>query len=152
MLNLVKKITPHLNEEKIACSGYSGDLKEEIESLDSLEILSNDDKALGFNLVATSVNKICHHRYEEFFDYLIIDEVGQVPIITGLVMKVKPHWLPYPSFGMASTKKERISKSLERTKVKRAWNEPQKKKKKNLERTCHKHRTRCPLGYDRFGS
>ena len=84
VLNLVKKIIPHLNEEKIACSGFSGDLKEEIESLDSLEILSNDDKALGFNLVATSVNKICHHRYEEFFDYLIIDEVGQVPIITTM--------------------------------------------------------------------
>ena len=41
-------------------------------------------------------------------------------------LRVKPCWLPCPLFGMTS-KKERTSKSLERTKVKKAWNEPKMK-------------------------
>ena len=55
----------------------------EIESLDnvkSISTLNKDDSGL----IATYVNSICNESYLDYFDYIVIDEVGQVPLVTTI--------------------------------------------------------------------
>ena len=83
-LNLVKKVIPHLkNNETVKFTGGNTEILNEIESLEKIEIIK-DDKSSDAKLLATFVNKICHKRYLGSFDYIVIDEVGQVPLVTTL--------------------------------------------------------------------
>ena len=86
VLNLVKKVLPHINSQSIAFFGASGSIKDEIEKISEIQIPKKEDDAIDFDIVATTTNKICHSRYwdENKFDYLIIDEVGQVPLVTTI--------------------------------------------------------------------
>ena len=83
-LNLVKKITPHLDPDvDVNFRGGGQEIKLEIESLDnvkSISTLNKDDSGL----IATYVNSICNESYLDYFDYIVIDEVGQVPLVTTI--------------------------------------------------------------------
>jgi len=84
VLNLVKKVLPHLDSKSVMFLGATGSIKEEIEQISGIEIPKKEENVIGECLIATSTNKICHSRYWDYFDYLIIDEVGQVPLVTTL--------------------------------------------------------------------
>ena len=115
VLNLVKKVLPHLNSESVIFLGANGDIKEEIEQIDGIEIPKREEHAIGEKIIATSTNKICHSRYWDYFDYLIIDEVGQVPLVTtlatslstkNLILVGDPKQLPQVKKGMQPNKND----------------------------------------------
>ena len=85
-LNLVKKIIPHLDlgvdVNFIIGSSYK-DIVEEIETLDNVKKISGK-KQDDSGLIATFVNAICKEDYIKYFDYIVIDEVGQVPLVTTI--------------------------------------------------------------------
>jgi uncharacterized protein len=87
VFNLVKKVLPHLDTEVITFLDFKDkSIKDEIKQIPQINIPKSDDASVGENIVATTTNKICHQRYwdENKFDYLIIDEVGQVPLVTTI--------------------------------------------------------------------
>ena len=87
VLNLVKKVIPHLDDEVVTFLDLKeGSIKDEILQIQEINIPKKDDDSVGEKIVATTTNKICHQRYwdENKFDYLIIDEVGQVPMVTTI--------------------------------------------------------------------
>ena len=87
VLNLVKKVLPHLDDEVVTFLDLKeGSIKDEILQIPQINIPKKDDDSVGKKIVATTTNKICHQRYwgENKFDYLIIDEVGQVPMVTTI--------------------------------------------------------------------
>lgn len=89
-LNLVKKVIPHLNaQEKVLfyTTSTSEELTEELENTNNIEIKdgSMSQKKLNeFQIIASYTHKFAQEVFNNHFDYLIIDEVGQVPMVTTL--------------------------------------------------------------------
>ena len=85
-LNLVKKITPHLTKtQHVNFIGGGKELQNEIASLDKIKIIKSLNEA-DSRLIATYVNSISHANYRQYFDYIVIDEVGQVPLVTTIAV------------------------------------------------------------------
>ncbi len=83
-LNLAKKVSYYLNEgEVIDFLGGSEEIKKEIEENEHIRS-ATDSQSNKSNLLSTFINRICHKRYEDQFDFIVIDEVGQVPLATTL--------------------------------------------------------------------
>ena len=83
-LNLAKKVSCYLNEgEVIDFLGGSEEIKKEIEENEHIRS-ATDSQSNKSNLLSTFINRICHKRYEDQFDFIVIDEVGQVPLATTL--------------------------------------------------------------------
>ena len=118
VLNLVKKVLPHLDDEVVTFLDLKeGSIKDEILQIPQINIPKKDDDSVGEKIVATTTNKICHQRYwgENKFDYLIIDEVGQVPLVTtlatslstkNLILVGDPKQLPQVKKGMQPNKND----------------------------------------------
>lgn len=90
-LNLVKKVVPHLSEEeKVLFYHTSGsqDLIDALESTPNIEIYKSSKMSNtnldNFNVIASYTHKFAQKEFENHFDYLVIDEVGQVPMATTL--------------------------------------------------------------------
>jgi len=89
-LNLVKKVVPYLSEEEKVLffqTSNGKDLLEALETTPNVEIQksSMSQKKLNeFNIIASYTHKFAHESFKNHFDYLVIDEVGQVPMATTL--------------------------------------------------------------------
>tara|TARA_B100000035_G_scaffold315465_1_gene336598 strand:- start:5974 stop:9357 length:3384 start_codon:yes stop_codon:yes gene_type:complete len=89
-LNLVKKVVPHLSEEEKVLfyhTSSSQDLIDALESTPKIEIQKSamsKTKRENFNVIASYTHKFAQEIFENHFDYLVIDEVGQVPMATTL--------------------------------------------------------------------
>jgi len=90
-LNLVKKVVPHLSEEEKVLFYHTSDSQDLIDALEStpkIEIYKSSkmskEKLKSFNVIASYTHKFAREEFENHFDYLVIDEVGQVPMATTL--------------------------------------------------------------------
>jgi len=87
-LNLAKKVSYYLKEdETIDFLGGSEDIQKEIEDTEHIRTVT-DSQSNKSKLLASFINRICHKRYEDQFDFIIIDEVGQVPLSTTLAATI----------------------------------------------------------------
>ena len=85
-LNLAKKVSYHLSEgEVIDFFGASEQMEKEIEKIENIRSVT-DSQSKKSNLLSTFINRICHIRHKDQFDFIIIDEVGQVPLATTLAV------------------------------------------------------------------
>ena len=83
-LNLAKKVSHYLNDEEVIdFLGGSEEIKKEIEEIDHIRSATASQLEKS-NLLSTFINRICHKKHKDQFDFIIIDEVGQVPLATTL--------------------------------------------------------------------
>ena len=88
-LNLLKKVSDHLNENEKALfyiSSKSIEIEEELKDYKNIELVTSISKKRinEYKIIGTYAHRLADKTFFNEFDYVVIDEVGQVPMVTTL--------------------------------------------------------------------
>ena len=88
-LNLLKKVSVYLNENERALfyiSGKSNEIEEELKDYKNIELVTSISKKRinEYKIIGTYSHRLADKTFFNEFDYVVIDEVGQVPMVTTL--------------------------------------------------------------------